>query len=317
MKEYKKFIVYAPGYSENNGGAIVLHKLCHLLNITGYESYLYPSFKIWIVHREFWLMPLLSVLWGAVREKYLRRYRVIPNFKTPIFKGGASKINEDMVVIYAEGVTGNPLNARNVVRWFLHQPGYHNGIIGFGTGELYFDFQAFSHNFELPFSKLSKQRVFLTHYPLDKYNLKGALPENKRHGTAYCLRKGIHKPQTHHPADAILIDGLSHDEISTIFKRVKTFISYDPKTAYSVFAGLCGADSIVIPDDGIPLEEWAPDEREVYGIAYGFERLEWARSTRGKMLETIQRNEEGYKYTINSFVKEINSYFNREESAHR
>lgn len=310
MSRLKKFIVYAPGYSENNGGAIVLHKLCHLLNQEGYEAYLYPSFKIWIMHREFWVKPLLSILWGLVREKYLRRYRTIPNFKTPVFKGGTSKISDDMVVVYAEGVTGNPLNARNVVRWFLHQPGYHNGIVGFGTGELYFDFLAFSHNFELPFSKLSKQRVFLTHFPLEKYNLVGALPEDQRKGTAFCLRKGIDKPQIHHPSDAILIDGLSHDEISKLFKRIKTFISYDPKTAYSVFAALCGADSVVIPDEGVPFEEWAPDERDVFGVAYGFDRLQWSRETRGKILEMIKYNEENHSKTIHSFVDEVNLYFN-------
>ena len=39
----KKFIIFAPSYSENVGGIICLHKLCSLLNQSGYEAYLHPS----------------------------------------------------------------------------------------------------------------------------------------------------------------------------------------------------------------------------------------------------------------------------------
>lgn len=309
MPKFRKFIIYAPDYSEDNGGAIVLHKFCHLLNTAGYEAHLYPSFKIWLMHREFWLKPLISTILSTIKYKYLRKYKTNPTFKTPIFKKRSRNISKDTVVIYAEGVIGNPLQGKNIVRWFLHQPGYHTGIIGFGKGELYFDFQSFSHNFQLPFSKLSNTKLYFNHYPVDKYNMTGALEDNLRKGTAHCIRKGSKKPLIHHPPDSILIDGMSHDQIAHIFKKVKTFISYDSKTAYSVFAGLCGADSVVIPDEGVSIEEWAPDEREVYGIAYGLPNIEWARSTRKNMIETINMNNEKNLSRVNLFVQEVNSYF--------
>ncbi len=38
----KKYIIVAPSYSVNNGGAIVLHKLCHIINQLDREAYLLP-----------------------------------------------------------------------------------------------------------------------------------------------------------------------------------------------------------------------------------------------------------------------------------
>ena len=45
---------------------------------------------------------------------------------------------------------------------------------------------------------------------------------------------------------AILLDGKSHEEVATILKRVERLVSYDPVTAYSSFALLCGCPSIII-----------------------------------------------------------------------
>jgi hypothetical protein len=42
--KYKKFIIFSGSYSEDSGGTVVLHQLCHLLNTNGYEAYLYPAF---------------------------------------------------------------------------------------------------------------------------------------------------------------------------------------------------------------------------------------------------------------------------------
>lgn len=311
INKFKKFILFSPDYSETNGGAIVMHKLCHELNVLGYQAFLYPSYKSWIMHREFWLKPLLSVLWGGIRERYLRCYKTYDKFNTPVFSGGRKKIDDSFVVIYHEGVIGNPLSATHVVRWLLHQPGYHANMIGFGNNELYFDYFAFSHNFNLPFSTVSPHRLYLAHLPLDLYNLDGALPESSRSGLAYCLRKGIGRPLVHNVDGAILIDGLSHKEVAQIFKRIKTFISYDTKTAFSVFAALCGADSVVIPQEDVSVEQWAPDLREVYGIAYGFEHLDWARKTRKLMLEHIKKNEENTHNQIRLFIQDIDEYFLR------
>ena len=37
-----KYIIVAPSYDENNGGCVVLHKLCDLLNSQGEKAVLCP-----------------------------------------------------------------------------------------------------------------------------------------------------------------------------------------------------------------------------------------------------------------------------------
>lgn len=308
-KNFNKFIIFSPSYSDTNGGAIVLHKLCHELNTLGYQAFLYPAYKTWIMHQAFWLKPLLSVLWGRIKGSLFRRYKTHDQFNTPVFNGKNKKIDGDFVVIYPESVVGNPLNSKYVVRWLLHQPGYHTGMIGYGNNELYFDYFAFSYDFKLPFSTVSPHRLYLAHLPLDLYNLHDALPESSRSGLAYCLRKGIGRPLVHETDGAILIDGLPHDEVAKIFKRIKTFISYDTKTAFSMFAALCGADSVVIPQENVTMEQWAPDLREVYGIAYGFENLDWARSTRKLMADHIEEKNIKTHLQIKQFINDVNTYF--------
>ena len=135
------------------------------------------------------------------------------------------------------------------------------------------------------------------------------LPSEQRTGVAYCLRKGRNKPRVHEEKGAILIDGLSHEQTAQIFKRVKTFISYDSKTAFSVFAAIAGADSVVIPDPGVDIESWEPQEKYRYGVAYGFENIEWARNTRPLMLRAIQDDIEQTDARIHSFIDEVNDYF--------
>lgn len=145
--------------------------------------------------------------------------------------------------------------------------------------------------------------------PIEIYNLDNALSADQRKGTAYCLRKGKHKKIEHDLENSVLIDGKSHQEIADIFKRVKTFISYDAYTGYSMFAALCGADSIVIPDEGMSELEWYPEVSQRYGVAYGFNRLDLARSTQVKVLEEVLQKENEIEDTVHKFVNEVSDYF--------
>jgi len=42
MKHKPKFVIYAPRYRSDSGGAIAMHKLCDVLNTLGYPSFLWP-----------------------------------------------------------------------------------------------------------------------------------------------------------------------------------------------------------------------------------------------------------------------------------
>lgn len=309
-KRFRKFIIFAPSYSPDSGGVVVLHKLCHLLNVNGYEASIYPSYKTTVVHQENWLKPVLSILSAALKFRYWRPFKTKDGLNTPVFKGRRQDLDDDHVAIYSEGVCGNPLNAKYVVRWLLHQPGYNYDLTCFGNSELMFAYNvAYAQRFELPFSRLANTRLYIPYENLSYYNEDGALPYERRSGVAYCLRKGRDKVRVHDTTDAILIDGMSHVQIAEIFKRVKTFISYDTKTAFSVFAAMCGADSIVIPDPGVSIESWEPQESYRYGLSYGLDNLEWARSTRPLMIAAIKDDFAKTDERIHSFVSEVNEYF--------
>ncbi len=308
--KFTKFIIFAPSYSPDSGGIAVLHRLCHMLNENGYEASLYPSFKTVLVHKGHRLKPLLSSLAASFKYKYLRPYKTKPGLNTPVFLGRPQDLRENYVVIYSEGVLGNPLGAKHVVRWLLHKPGYNYGLTCFGNGELIVSYnESYAIDFSLPLSRMAKTLLYIPFENLSHYGLEGALSLEQRKGVAYCLRKGKAKPRVHDESDAILIDGLTHEEIASIFKRVKSFISYDSKTAYSIFASVCGADSIIIPDPGVSLEDWEPEEAKRYGLSYGFDRVEWARNTRPLMLEEIQHSISQSVKQMHAFVEEANSYF--------
>ncbi len=91
-----KFFIYAPPFDENSGCNIVLHRLCDLLNKQGERAY------IW--------------LWGGQSQPH--KSGICERFNTPFAK--LSDLSDNTIVVYPEVVSGNPLKAKNVVRWLLY-----------------------------------------------------------------------------------------------------------------------------------------------------------------------------------------------------
>lgn len=300
----KKFILFAPGYDENIGGVIVLHKLCDLLNKLGYESYLYPCFRNLEISRKNLYLPMARLAKEFILGLF--PYATNKGFNTPLYNGFVS---DEFVVVYPENVFGNPLNAKNVVRWLLHRPGYNTGSVYYGQGELYFDFNDFAKDFKYAGSVKSKLPLTITHFPLEIYNLEGALPRGQRVGVAYCIRKGRDKLIQYPKGEGVVIDGKSHGEVSKIFKKVKTFISYDAYTAYSAFAAICGADSVVIPEPGVDKYEWHPEDEARYGVAYGLDDISDARATAELLRDRFLNKEADNLYLASCFAKEASSFF--------
>ncbi len=283
-----------------------MHKLADSLNGLGHEAYIYPSFENIIVNKTNPVIPTLKLVRDFYR--HLRPFKTNVNFVSPIYSGSIKALDsDDWIIVYYEQVSGNPLNAKNIVRWLLHQPGFHTGIINYGFNEYHVKFNNAIRDFHYPNSKLASSILPLIHYPLEFYNLDNL--SEKRNDTAYCIRKGRGKKIVHDLSNSILIDNLSHEQISKIFKRVATFISYDSYTAYSRFAALCGCDSIVIPDEDVSEAEWYPNHEDRLGVAYGFNNIEAARETRPllrkKILEEINQSNK----SVQTFAVEANNFF--------
>jgi hypothetical protein len=301
------FIIYSPPWDETSGGAVALHKLCHLLNEAGATARLYPMQQSFLLHPH--NLRDLPRLVNEVRTTLATPdYPVNPALRTPMIQPRElARASPNCCVIYPEVVDGNPLRARHVVRWLLHEPGFHTGRIHYETGEFYIRYSEDFSDFRLPGSTTSEHCLTVTHTPVETYL--GVTGPGERSGSAYCIRKGKGRPIEHDLADSILIDGKSNAEIAEIFHRVRTFYSYDPNTLYSNLAALCGCDSIVIPVPGLSIAQWRPLPEDRVGIAYGMEDLERARRTRDQVLGRLQQRDRESLEAVKRFIDEVGAHF--------
>jgi hypothetical protein len=311
-RRMKKYIIFSPKYSETSGGIICLHYLAHLINQVGGEAYLCPIFENFEISKINFRRAFVKTLYSKLTDRF-RTYKLNKNFFSKVLENlKLIRNNDDFIVIYPEITLGNPLAAKNVVRWLLHNPGEHTGKVYYGSGELHVKYHNGFADFHYPGATLARHNLYISYFPLHLYNTNNIPSE--RFGTAYCLRKGRHRKNKHHLEGAILIDGMSHEEVARVLKRVKTFISYDLYTAYSVFAVLCGCDSVVIPEDGITKEDWFPDEFNRYGVAYGFDEIESARSTRNALIRRIHDDNQKNEERVRDFMKEAENFFDKRET---
>lgn len=300
--EKLKFVVYAPSFDENSGGGIALHRLCDLLNQNDEEAYLakyyydIPKFDKEIILRSIYR----KLRWFI--QRYFIPYKTNKLFKTPIINN--SQIDDNCVVIYPEIVSGNPLGAKNIIRWFLHKPGFHKGVVNYGENELYFFYQVIFNDTSI--NPHDDHLLIVTWVRDDIYK---HINTDQRSGSCYMLRKGRGKKIVHDLKGSILLDGKSHKEIAKTMNECEYFISYDLQTMYSQYAVLCGCKSVVIPEKGISKDEWQPKKEFQYGIAYGFDDIEEAEKTKHLVYEAMKKEEANSNESVKFFIKKVYEFF--------
>ncbi len=279
-----RYIISAPPYDENNGGAIFQHRLVDTLNRMGETAYLWPQPPIYRRSRR---ERLKEVFRPAP-------YRTAPGLNTPVFRG--TRAPDDAVAVYPEVVIRNPLQAKNIVRWILYKPGAVHPF-EFTENEMFFNCGDF-------YDDVSGGAPELSMWHRNRLYSNENRPD--RSGVCYIVRKGkdkIRLPETEDPA-AIQIDGLSHAEINAIFNRCQTFISYDEATTYSQFAAICGCDSIIVPGLYDSHDAWSASHPfGAYGVAYGFDHLDHARATQHRVIEMLDAKEIESLESVRNFIR--------------
>lgn len=318
----KRYIIYAPGYDDKIGGYIVLHKICDLLNQHGEKAYLIPFLDL--DSDKFRIHGFEHILWHPIRTikncarivKYCYVYKKkqlnkswfnrVMNPLNIIFNPGL----KNYIILYPEIVSGNPLNAKNVTRIFMHNPGNFTHEINYGERELYF---RYSDSFAKDFtpnssSKLSNSFLKVSTTPECFYPPKKS---ESRKGIAYAVRKGKGKPFVHNLENAILIDKLPLKEVAEIFREVEMFVSYDSATALSRYALLCHCPSIIILGDDETPSTYRPDINIANKFAYSIteaktkdwdESYNWAENK-------SKENEETNHCSISNYIKETQDFF--------
>ena len=220
---------------------------------------------------------------------------------------------EDTVVIYCEGIEGNPLKSKYVVRWMLSKLGQnvnYSRYFTWGENDLIYFFN--SEREIIDKSVDVKYLSFFYLYPLIE-NYKWV-----RRGECFTERKSnfIHKNKSvvlhDNTAFEITKQHLQTDYIE-IFNKYEIFISYDPLTFLTIIAALCGCVSVVVPMDGISkkdyfkmtaLYDYMLDKNidTIYGIAYGMseEEIDYSKTTMHLLRDQI----DDFKiWSIEKYVK--------------
>lgn len=272
----KTYLITAPMFSWDCGGCLVLYYLCKLLRDLGETAYLIPR-------------PRNKRLW-----KQWHRNAKRSGFGEHIWKKD-ELTNE--VVIYPEIIHNNPKNAKNVVRYLLHKPGFHiNRKINYGESDLIIGYREAFTTKEFP---ITDKNCVTIEYTMDDVYYQTNFGERLK--TCYMVRKG--KNLKLHPNDAICLDGKSHQEIAKIFNECDKFICYDTDTYFAYFAVRCGCKSIVIPNKGVSKKEWRPNVKETYGIAYGLDDIKYAEQTKDKFWETQKEIKSNSIKAVKKFIK--------------
>lgn len=296
-KDKISFVIFTPLYDENIGGIIVLHKLCSILNKMGHSA------KLWHTKNPTKINTLRTFL---QKLRYKIKYTIKPEkFQSPYRLEIASRKDvENSIVIYPEIIDGNPLCAKNVVRWKLYKPGAFTGKINYGDNELFicYNMKFIDEHFKYKISgTLSITENMKETYQQTNYS--------SRKGTCYMVRKGDKRNLNYHPKGALKIDGMSHKDISAIFNQYEYFISYDLYTMYSNYAAICGCKSIVVPEEGKTIEEIAAEQNARPGVAYGMENIETALQTRHHLFENNEQKEIREQHSVKKFVETCYKHF--------
>ncbi|MCI5074749.1 hypothetical protein [Oricola sp.] len=243
------FIIHAPPYTNRSSGVRALYRLCHHLNMSGHDAAMF--------------VPGLSSARPLTPFRRLRRhmrsgfraqppYVVEDGWLAPLHKGGTVG---DNIVIYPEVAHGNPLSARKVVRWLLHEPGFLGGDDTYPDNELVFVFdrQKLDRASRATRQTLGENRVLWTGLVDPKHIHPNGAQERdlvltfEHKGKALAERFPLDET-----VGAVRLEDLTPDyaALGDILRRTRTLHSYDHYSNVLREAVICGCEVLAIDEAG-------------------------------------------------------------------
>ncbi|MDD2134401.1 glycosyltransferase [Pseudomonas kurunegalensis] len=249
----RPYYIVAPAYRHNSAGIRVMHMLCHLLNRCGQDAYLYSS-----TTNPMWHTPLLT---NELRQQH-------------------EQAGRQPIVVYPEVVSGNPTNARSVVRYLLNVPGLIAGDTEFADSEMIF---AYGEHL-LPKGAGAERILFLPPIDTSLFNNLDNAYDSHRKGWLIYPGRHTHALQEH-PELAARCTLITNEwpatprEMAELFRRSEGIYCFS-STATALEAMLCGCPAVVLKSpffDGTPL---GIGEFGTHGLAFedAPEAIEHARS---------------------------------------
>jgi hypothetical protein len=274
-----KFVIYTYDYNPGVGGIKVMHKLCDMLNNNGFEAYLMPI----NVQADFYTCA---------------------DYNTPLITQEVYDNLDQAVVIYPEGIHGNPLNAKNIVRWILG-PFDQQAAETYSKSDLVYWYMDYYYN---EYLGQKENQLFLSEFHSDIFTNVGY----DRIGSCYTIRKA--NPTTLiHPEESYFIPFEAAGDLiglAELFNKTKKFYCYDNYTFLYVQAAMCGCVSIVVPDGTKTKEEWLNGSQlNKYGIAYGEDDIPRALETLPLMFKEIEQTKLEMAKQVIRFTEHCQNYF--------
>lgn len=309
----KKIIICRP-YA-NDGGPLVLSVLCKILCEKGYDAKLFyypwepwknsPAIRFWID----WIKETLRYLYFRYTKKNPKTkeykkyiYNQINGLKRILFPFFSCK---DTIVIYPERIYGNPLRAKNVIRYFLFHNPFKADPNAFGRNDLFITYREVFNDWSL---NPKCNTVTFKYFNKDLYKQYNF---GQRKEKCYLIRKGKNRSDLPKTFDGPVIDyNTDEEDIVRIFNEYKYCFFYDIQTFYTNIAAVCGCIPICVLESGKTKFDYLRKDDNSLGIAYGNtkEEIEYAKTTREQLLKTLdytKQNEEN----INKFIQLINEKF--------
>jgi hypothetical protein len=255
----------------------------------------------------------------GVNVRMLVPRRVDNPIFTKFYDGGFNP--NETLVIYGETITNNKLCGIYVMRWILAPIGKNcpSSIYGgWGEKDLVYYF-----NNENRFEQLQQGVVkFLNPMYINPIFKKNNF--NVRTLSVYTERKIKYHSNPVipiHPLGSQLLpfDGFTHEDLVILFNQADIFYCYDPLTFLTIIAAMCGCVSVVYKVEGKTKYDWlmtlalsdymkSRGIDNIYGIAYGVEDIEYARSTLHLVEEQWNDIKQYYKKNVAMFVEDLKNY---------
>ena len=315
----KKIIIY--NNTSYCGGTLALSCLCKTLRELGYDAslYLYPTDSIEINDCRKLFRVIRGFHFRTIIRRYVDRYlpclRFWQSYKLPVQNPltmdkisfySSYRINpEKTIVIYPEIVKGNPLMAKNVVRWLLYHYPYANDNNAFSKSDLFIAYRRVFNNLKLnPDNNIVKVKYFNS-------NLYRQNNFSKREGTCYVIYKGRKRNDLPSKYDGPVYDNnMSQEEIVEMFNSHKYCYFYDMQTFYSTIAAVCGCIPILVPEKDKTLSDYRTSDEPLLGCAFGDspEQIQYAIDTRNDLLKTLDFDTKN-KENVRNLVEILQKHF--------
>lgn len=295
--------LFTPFSKALTGGIVAMHKLANLIANKGHNVYIFcqPEYP----HQNIKVIP--STI--TSEEGFVQNYSW-ESFTYPLY---------ETVSIYPQITRGNPFNTPNVARWILYDTEF-NIEENYGENDIYFNYGNFK-----TFRKQEHRELTVFDYKFDKL-YKTNFYERK----TFCHI--IHK---HTPPNGLEIfeklgseditswkQNGAYDYLRTKLNEYKYFLTYDQKSFYTLAAGLCGTQSIILNPG--PSYEFSPNANsdsesykeiispteyrlknriQMFGVAYGWDDLSWAEKTIEFVPSYLRELEKIDNKTVDNFMK--------------